>query len=136
MLLCSVFLQLFLIFLDLLPRREEMWISPLLFRCRGEAFWSELPTLTFCSLEATLRGLEMWGEVDVLPAAPVRSFPSCPPACSHSRKEVLLLLRGLQQHWLSIPLSSLQIFSLLKHCRSIFYFLSQISRVSEQRICQ
>lgn len=85
-LLCSEFLQLFLIFLDLLLGREEMWISLLLFRHRGEDFWRESPTLTFCSLEETLCGLETW-EVDVMPAAPARSVPSCPPAsCPAGRR--------------------------------------------------
>lgn len=84
MLLCSVFLQLFLIFLDPLLGRGDM-VSPLLFRCRGEAFQSELPTSTFCSLEEALCGLETREEAAVMPAAPARSVPSCPPA--HSPRE-------------------------------------------------
>lgn len=77
MLLCSIFLQLFLIFLGLLLRREETWISSLLFRCRGEAFWSELATLNFYSLEETLcdLGLETWEEA----ATPPSSVLACPP---------------------------------------------------------
>lgn len=78
MLLCSIFLQLFLIFLGLLLGREETWISSLLFRCGGEAFWSELATLNFYSLEETLcdLGLETREEAATPPSS-VLACPSC-----------------------------------------------------------
>lgn len=134
MLLCSIFLQLFLIFLGLLLGREETWISSLLFRCRGEAFWSELATLNFYSLEEILcdLGLETWEEA----ATPPSSVLACPPLSP-------LFPCAQRRCCCSSGVSSsthcafhYRIFTLQNSSRGSFYLLSQISRMSEQRSCQ